>query len=77
VSIVLKSRSLILLEPAGTVQACNGIALPLSFTFLYMLGCVEAEYTVDVSEENSAFMFTLLEVKITLTRDSFEAFDYT
>jgi len=42
-----------------------------------MLGCVEAEYTVDVSEENSAFMFTLLEVKITLTRDSFEAFDYT
>jgi hypothetical protein len=27
--IVLKSRSLNLLEPSGPVQACNGIALPL------------------------------------------------
>ena len=27
--IVLKSGSLILLEPSGPVQACNGIALPL------------------------------------------------
>jgi len=29
VPIVLKSRSLNLLEPSGPVQACNGIALPL------------------------------------------------
>jgi len=29
VPIVLKSGSLILLEPPGPVQACNGIALPL------------------------------------------------
>jgi len=28
VPIVLKSGSLILLEPSGLVQACNGIALP-------------------------------------------------
>ena len=28
VPIVLKSRSRILLEPSGPVQACNGIALP-------------------------------------------------
>ena len=27
--IVLKSASLNLLEPSGSVQACNGIALPL------------------------------------------------
>jgi len=30
--IVLKSRSLNLLEPSGPVQACNGIALPLPST---------------------------------------------
>jgi len=29
VLIVLKSGSLNLLEPSGSVQACNGIALPL------------------------------------------------
>jgi len=29
VPIVLKSRSLNLLEPFGPIQACNGIALPL------------------------------------------------
>jgi hypothetical protein len=28
---VLKSGSLNLLEPSGPVQACNGIALPLTF----------------------------------------------
>jgi hypothetical protein len=31
VPIVLKSGSLNLLEPLGPVQACNGIALPLTF----------------------------------------------
>ena len=31
-SIILKSRSLNLLEPSGPGQACNGIALPLTFT---------------------------------------------
>jgi len=30
VPIVLKSGSLNLLEPSGTVQACNGIALPFT-----------------------------------------------
>jgi len=30
-AIVLKSRSLILLEPSGPVQACNGIALPFFY----------------------------------------------
>jgi hypothetical protein len=30
VPIVLKTESLILLEPSGPLQACNGIALPLS-----------------------------------------------
>ena len=32
VPIVLKSGSLNLLESSGPVQACNGIALPLTFT---------------------------------------------
>jgi hypothetical protein len=30
---VLKSWSLNLLKPLGPVQACNGIALPLPFTY--------------------------------------------
>jgi hypothetical protein len=30
---VLKSGSLKLLEPSGSVQACNGIALPFTFTY--------------------------------------------
>jgi len=36
-AIVLKSRSLILLEPSGSVQACNGIvlSLPLPLPFRY------------------------------------------
>jgi len=34
VPIVLKSGSLSLLEPSGPVQACNGIALPLSLPYL-------------------------------------------
>jgi len=36
VPIVLKSGSLNLLEPSGPVQACNGIALPFTFTFIYL-----------------------------------------
>jgi len=32
VQIVLKSGSLNLLEPSGTVQVCNGIALPFTTT---------------------------------------------
>jgi len=31
----LKSGSLILVEPSGPVQACNGIALPL-YIYIYM-----------------------------------------
>ena len=31
--IVLKSGCLILLEPSGPVQTCNGIALPLPFKY--------------------------------------------
>jgi len=34
VPIVLKSGSLNFLEPSGPVQACTGIALPLTFTFM-------------------------------------------
>jgi hypothetical protein len=34
VPIVLKSWSLNLLEPSGPVKDCNGIALPLRFTFI-------------------------------------------
>ena len=32
--IVLKSESLNLMEPSGPVQACNGIALPLSLNLV-------------------------------------------
>jgi len=34
---VLKSGSLNLLEPSGPVQACNGIALPLTLPFSFLL----------------------------------------
>ena len=34
--IVLKSGNLNLLEPSGPVQACNGTALPLPFTTLFL-----------------------------------------
>ena len=34
-SIVWKSGSLNLLEPSGSVQACNGIALPLTFPIIW------------------------------------------
>jgi hypothetical protein len=42
-----------------------------------MLDSVEAGYTVDVSEEKLFFMLTLLELQITLKRDSFQTSDYT
>ena len=38
-AIVLKSRILILLEPSGSVQACNGIALPLPTCFPMLFSC--------------------------------------
>jgi hypothetical protein len=34
----LKSGSLNLLEPLGPIQACTGIALPLTFTALHFSG---------------------------------------
>ena len=37
VLIVLKSGSLNLLEPSGTVQGCNGNTLPFIFTLYVML----------------------------------------
>ena len=37
VPIVLKSGSLNLLEPSGPVQACNGIALPFPFTYIFLV----------------------------------------
>jgi len=43
VPIVLKSGILNLLEPSGPVQACNGIALPLPYTFLRNL-CTAEKY---------------------------------
>jgi hypothetical protein len=41
-SIVLKSRSLNLLEPSRPLQACNGIALPI--TILYLHSPLRAAY---------------------------------
>jgi len=38
VPIVLKSGNLILLEPSGPVQACNGISLPLLYVHYYVYG---------------------------------------
>jgi hypothetical protein len=38
VPIVLKSGNLNLLDPSGSGQACNGIALPLPFTAVYQNG---------------------------------------
>jgi len=35
VPIVLKSWNLNVLEPSGPVQACNGIAVPLPFTYYF------------------------------------------
>jgi len=43
--IVLKSGSLNHLEPSGPVQACNGIALPLSYSLS------KEKYLVFVSKE--------------------------
>jgi len=37
VPIVLKSGSLIFLEPSGPAQACNGIALPLPYVAKYLI----------------------------------------
>ena len=37
-AIVLKSRSLILLEPSGPFQTCNGIALPLTSLLISVRG---------------------------------------
>jgi hypothetical protein len=34
VPIVLKSGSLILLEPSGSVKVCNGIIIPLPYVWL-------------------------------------------
>jgi hypothetical protein len=34
VSIVLKFGSLNLLEPSGPVKACNGVALPLTYSYI-------------------------------------------
>jgi hypothetical protein len=39
VPIVLKCENLNLLETSGTVQACNGIDLPLNFFYLINLVC--------------------------------------
>jgi hypothetical protein len=35
VPIVLKSGTFNLLEPSGPFQTCNGIALPLAFTYFF------------------------------------------
>jgi hypothetical protein len=45
VLIVLKSGNLILLEPSGPIQACNGIALPFTF-------CVWKRRRVYVKQKN-------------------------
>jgi len=43
--IVLKSGSLILLETSGSVQTCNGIALPFLHLFLVPLTSDETDVT--------------------------------
>ena len=63
--IVLKSGSLNLLEPSGPVQACNGIALPFTFTLLYngAVGIVTRLQTAEsgVGTPAGARDFSLLE----------------
>ena len=44
---VLKSGSLKFLEPSEPLQACNGIALPLTFTF------TQIQHRTDMTEENN------------------------
>jgi hypothetical protein len=44
VPIVLKSGSLNLLEPSGSVQGCNGIALPLQHTWLVFVTETQCVY---------------------------------
>ena len=41
---VLKSGSLKLLEPSGSVQACNGIALPLPLLHTHMAYSIHYDY---------------------------------
>ena len=45
---VLKSGNLNLLEPSGPVQACNGIALPVFFTYDSVVG-IATRYGLDSS----------------------------
>jgi hypothetical protein len=47
VPIVLKSGSLNLLEPSGSVKACNGIALPLLYTAVQLMDIV-AVWLMDI-----------------------------
>jgi hypothetical protein len=52
VTIVLKSGSLVLLEPSGPVQACNGIALP----FALVIVCHVAAYPIlNASSDESVY----------------------
>jgi hypothetical protein len=53
--IVLKSASLKLLEPSGPVEACNGIALPLSLSSSFQISaavidCPTGDLILEYSE---------------------------
>ena len=56
--IVLKPGSLNLLEPAGPVQGCTGIALPLKGSLLSLLPAPLLSHTNEI--QFSAYLFKIL-----------------
>jgi len=57
VPIVLKSGSLSLLEPSGAVQACNGIALPLTH---YTVSHLRRPVLLSAHDQTSLKLFSFL-----------------
>jgi len=58
VPIVLKTGNLKLVELSGTVQACNGIALPLKLTVLFLQsGYCEEILIFFFGKENSVYKY--------------------
>ena len=78
--IVLKSGSLILLEPSVSVQACNGIAVPLhEHSFVYRLYKVRRRHskhdTIIVTLYIQHFTW-ILEYVCDITRDTYKVYIY-
>jgi hypothetical protein len=78
VPIVLKSGSLKLLEPSGSVQACNGIALPFtskaesSCQVLVSLVCFVNTFIYQILVPcDSKFKFVLLKRSLVFTIKNF------